>query len=237
VRAVGRKWWVIAALLLAGCALLIGSLLVGSVPLPEALPAVRTSQILAADGRVVGSLYGEENRTIVGLDQIAPELRDAVIAAEDRAFYRHSGVSPRGVLRAVFANVRGGRVEQGGSTITQQYVRNAFASVGKERTFYRKVKEALLAVKFERISTKDQILEYYLNTVYFGRGAYGAEAAARTYFNAPASQLNLSQAAYLAGAIRSPGRFQPDRSMQAAVTVRNIVLDAKRRYLDPGHGR
>ncbi|MGH2688014.1 MAG: transglycosylase domain-containing protein, partial [Actinomycetota bacterium] len=116
-------------------------------------------------------------------------------------------------------------VEQGGSTITQQYVRNAFASVGKERTFYRKVKEALLAVKFERISTKDQILEYYLNTVYFGRGAYGAEAAARTYFNTTASQVSLSQAAYLAGAIRSPERFQPDRSMQAAVTVRNIVLD------------
>ncbi|MGH2722574.1 MAG: transglycosylase domain-containing protein, partial [Actinomycetota bacterium] len=225
LRAVARKWWAIAALLLAGCALLLGSMLVGSVPLPEALPAVQTSRILASDGRVVGSLYDEENRTIVGLDEIAPVLRDAVIAAEDRAFYKHSGVSPRGVLRAVFANVRGGGVEQGGSTITQQYVRNAFASVGKERSFYRKIKEALLAVKFERVSTKDEILEYYLNTVYFGRGAYGAEAAARTYFNATASQLDLSQAAYLAGAIRSPERFQPDRSMQAAVTVRNIVLD------------
>jgi penicillin-binding protein 1A len=200
-------------------------MLVGSVPLPEALPAVQTSRILAADGRVVGSLYGEENRTIVGLDEIAPVMRQAVIAAEDRAFYKHSGVSPRGVLRAVFANVRGGRVEQGGSTITQQYVRNAFASVGKERTFYRKVKEALLAVKLERVSTKDQILEYYLNTVYFGRGAYGTEAAARTYFNTTASQLTVSQAAYLAGAIRSPERFQPDRSKQAAVTVRNLVID------------
>ncbi|HEY8202234.1 MAG TPA: transglycosylase domain-containing protein [Actinomycetota bacterium] len=214
-----------AAILVAVGALLLGSMLVGSVPLPQALPAVQTSQILAADGRVVGSLYGEENRTIVPIEAIAPVMREAVIAAEDRAFYHHSGVSPRGVLRAVFANVRGGRVEQGGSTITQQYVRNAFASVGKERTFYRKIKEALLAVKLERRYSKDQILEFYLNTVYFGRGAYGVEAASRTYFNTTASRLNVSQAAYLAGAIRSPERYQPDRSQQAAVDVRNIVLD------------
>lgn len=215
----------VAATLGSLAAITVISLFLGSVPLPQAVPAPQASRILASDGQLVATLHGEENRTIVALSEFAPVLRQAVIAAEDRGFYGHSGLSPRGVLRAAFANVRAGGVRQGGSTITQQYVRSAFASVGRERTVFRKAKEAALAVKLERIYSKDKILEFYLNTVYFGRGAYGAEAAARTYFSKPARQVSLPEAAYLAGAIRAPGRFQPDRSPEAATAIRNVVLD------------
>ncbi|MGI8426777.1 MAG: transglycosylase domain-containing protein [Actinomycetota bacterium] len=221
---VKTHWWLFAGVLVAVAAMGVAASFLGNVPLPETAPGAQSSKILAFDGKLIGTLHGEENRSIVPLDQISTNLQKAVIAAEDRGFFEHPGVSLKGILRAAFANVRGGGVQQGGSTITQQYVRNAFAQVGRERTIFRKVKEVTLAVKTERKYSKDKILEFYLNTVYFGRGAYGAEAAAQTYFKKPAKDLTVGQAAYLAGIIRSPERFQIDRAKQDAERIRSVVI-------------
>ncbi|MEO7804091.1 MAG: biosynthetic peptidoglycan transglycosylase, partial [Actinomycetota bacterium] len=219
-----KKWWLITGgvtgLLIVG----IVAYALASVPLPAAAPGAQSTKILAVDGQVIARLHGDEDRTIVPLDAISMNLRNAVIATEDRKFYSHPGVSLKGILRAAFSNTVGGGVEQGGSTLTQQYVRNAFVQVGKERTIIRKIKEAIVAVKIERKYSKDKILEFYLNTVYFGRGAYGAEAAAKTYFDRSAKELDLGQAAYLAGVIRSPQRFQKERDPKAAVAIRDEVL-------------
>jgi len=220
-----KRWWLIAGGIAALVMIFLLVLFLGAVPLPEALASAQSSKILAANGELIGTLHGEENRTIVPLDQISESLRKAVVATEDRSFYEHPGVSLRGILRATFTNVSERGVRQGGSTITQQYVRNAFAQVGRERTVFRKLKEASLAVKLERKFSKDKILEFYLNTVYFGRGAYGAEAASRTYFSKPAAELTLNEAAYLAGVIRAPQRFQPDSSPEDAESIRKEVLN------------
>ena len=160
--------------------------------------------MLSADGSVLALFHGTEDRVIVPLNQISVNLRQAVVAAEDRNFYSNSGVSLRGTLRALWVDIAGGQIAQGGSTITQQYVRNALPGVGKQRSIVRKLREATLAIKFERKYSKDKILEDYLNTVYFGRGAYGAEAAARAYFNKSARDLTVPEATYLAGIIRGP---------------------------------
>jgi penicillin-binding protein 1A len=218
-----RAWWFYAAVFLSLA--LVGALAVllwG--PIPDATPGVQSSRVLAADGQVVSLLHGEENRTIVPITGMASPLQQAVVATEDQAFYRHPGISIRGLLRAAVANLRGGELRQGGSTITQQYARNAFEQVGRERTIWRKIREGGLALKLERRYSKDKILESYLNTVYFGRGAYGAEAAARTYFKKSAKDLSLSESAYLAGVIRAPERYQPDSNLEAAVSIRNKVL-------------
>lgn len=223
-RFIRRWWWLFAAGLAALAVAFVAFAFFGSVPLPDAAPGAQSSKILAADGQIVGTLHGEENRSIIPLDGISKNLQDAVIATEDRNFYSHAGVSLKGIARALFANVRGGGVTQGGSTLTQQYVRNAFVQVGRERTILRKVREAALAVKIERKFSKKKILEFYLNTVYFGRGAYGAEAAARTYFKKPAKDLDLGQAAYLAGIIRAPQLYQQERNPSGVKRIRDEVL-------------
>jgi len=207
---------------------LVGGLVVAvsavSVPSPENASGGSSTEVLASDGKVIGTLQAEHNRKIVPLREISPLLRKAVVATEDRSFYSHSGVSFKGMLRALFTDVGKGGVAQGGSTITQQYARVAFAEIGRQRSIFRKIKEIALAKKIERRYSKDEILGFYLNTVYFGRGAYGAEAAAQTYFRKPASQLELGQAAYLAGVLRAPERFQVDKDPAAAVRIRNEVL-------------
>lgn len=137
------------------------------------------------------------------------ELRRAVLAAENKSFYTDSAVSPTGILRAVYYNLRGGSL-QGGSTITQQYAKTAFLT--PERTIKRKLKELVISIKLENTLSKDQILESYLNTIYFGRGAYGVEAAARQYFGRDVDQLTLSQSAVLASVLRSPGYYDPQYS-------------------------
>ncbi len=200
----------------------------GKIPLPESVPGAQSTKVLAADGQLIGTLHGEEDRTIVELDAISKNLREAVVATEDRRFYEHNGVSLRGILRAAFSNAKGGGVQQGGSTITQQYARNAYVEVGRERTIKRKIKEVALAIKIERKYSKNKILEFYLNTVYFGRGAYGAQAASRTYFKKPAKDLSVSEAAYLAGIIRAPQRYQPDRAADLVPKIRNEVLSDMR---------
>src|SRR5439155_18577892 len=143
--------------------------------------------------------------------------------AEDRHFFEHHGIDPAGTVRALWDDLRGEPL-QGGSTITQQLVKNSYLS--PDRSLLRKAKEAILSVKLEQQFDKRDILERYLNTVYFGRGTYGIEAAARVYFATTAAQLNVNQAALLVGLLRSPETADPTTAPQAAVDRRNHVLDA-----------
>ncbi|MBW3591697.1 MAG: transglycosylase domain-containing protein, partial [Actinobacteria bacterium] len=193
--------------------------------LPPTPPYTQTSMIFDASGEMVATLHGEENRVVVPLEDISPHLQNGIIAAEDREFYEHNGVSWRGIIRAARANLEEGETLQGGSTITQQYVRNAFPQVGKERTIERKAKEALWAMEVEKKFGKAEILQAYLNTVYFGQGAYGAEAAAKTYFGVSAADLTPGQAAYMSVILRSPGQYQIDKDPESAILARNDVID------------
>jgi membrane peptidoglycan carboxypeptidase len=188
------------------------------------------SQLLAADGSPLATLFLYD-REIIDLEQVAPVMQQAIIAVEDERFYSHLGVDVRGTLRAAVNNQAGGPV-QGGSTLTQQYVKNALmlaAETEEEQlaarapTLGRKVREARLAVAVERDLPKNEILEKYLNIAYFGDGAYGVQAAARHYFGVAASELNLSQSAALAGVVRNPAR-DLIRDPEAAVARRNLVL-------------
>jgi penicillin-binding protein 1A len=176
---------------------------------------------------------------VVPIKKIREHTRQAVLAAEDRDFYEHGAISWRGLARATAANLLRRRISEGGSTITQQYVKNAFPGVGRDRTLFRKLKEAVIAVKLERKHTKDQILEYYLNTVYFGHGAYGIDAAARTYFSWPANakkgrpakkvtveDLKPAQSATLAALIRSPEFYGNEDHKVSLKARRDYILQA-----------
>ena len=197
------------------------------VPLPAEVPTAQTIVFLDETGRKeIGTLAAQENRRVVELDQIPEHTRRAVLAAEDRDFYDHGAISYRGLARAAAANVLRRRISEGGSTITQQYVKNAFPGVGRDRTLFRKLKEAVLAVKLERKHSKDQILEFYMNTVYFGRGAYGIDAAARTYFKKKAEDLKPAQSALLAGVIRSPEFYGKQEHAASAKARRDYILQA-----------
>ena len=187
------------------------------VALPEA------TVLLYADGKTELARNGT-NRTSVPLADVPEPVRNAVLAAEDDGFYSQPGISPTGILRAAWANVRGGEISQGGSTITQQYARAQYLS--SERTFTRKAKELLIAVKLDRSYDKDEVLEHYLNTIYFGRNAYGIEAAARAYFGAPVTALTPEQGAVLAGLIRAPSVLDPRIEPEAAEQRFRQVLRA-----------
>jgi penicillin-binding protein 1A len=202
-----------------------------NVPLPDKVPTSQAIILLGSNGHQLATLAPEQNRREVPPDKISKQMKAAVLAAEDREFYRHGALSYRGVARAAFANIVQRRVAQGGSTITQQYVKNAYGSVGRERTIFRKLKEAIIAVKLEQKYSKDEILGFYLNTIYFGRGAYGVEAAARTYYpkvgnrrETDASNLTPAQAAFLAGVIRSPEFYSKPENARLALARRNVVL-------------
>jgi penicillin-binding protein 1A len=172
-------------------------------------------------------LQRDEDRANVALDKIPKVVQQAVIATEDRDFYEHDGVNPMGIARALFQNLKGGSVSQGGSTITQQYVKNAF-KLSTERAVSRKVKEAVLSIKLEQQMSKDEILEGYLNTIYFGRFAYGVEAAAQAYFGKDVGQLGPSEAALLAGEIRAPASAEPSEHPEEATRRRHVSLTAMR---------
>ncbi len=176
-----------------------------------------------AEGNQLAELHGEQDRDPVALEQIPQVVRDAVIAVEDARFYEHVGVDARAIARALVVNTIEREILQGGSTITQQLVKNAIT--GDDQTVDRKLAEASLAIQLEADLTKDEILEAYLNTVYFGNGSYGIGAAARRYFGIDVSQLDLHQAALLAGMLRAPANFDPyDRPAQARGR-RDLVLD------------
>jgi len=223
-----------------------GGLIVGGVlvwfawDLPsvdELAPAAEKSRrpgvtIQAADGSLIagyGDLYGQR----LTVNELPPELVQAVIAIEDRRFFEHPGVDFRGLLRATLANVMAGGVVQGGSTLTQQLAKNLFLT--PERSYNRKIKELLLALALERKFEKDELLTIYLNRVYLGAGTYGVEAAAQRYFGTSARDIDTYQAAVLAGLLRAPSRLNPDNSTKAAhdraLTVLAAMVDAG--YLRP----
>ncbi len=180
--------------------------------------------VYAADGSFLGTIPAEKNRTPVELAAISPWMRKSILAIEDRRFYTHGGIDVAGIVRAAWADVRAGKVVQGGSTITQQLVRNLY--IGKEVTLERKVTEACLAIKLNRRWSKDKILQEYMNQVYFGNHAYGVEAAAQTYFSRRSRNLTLSQAALLAGLPQAPSVFDPFNKPERALERRNTVLRA-----------
>ncbi len=203
-------------------------------------PASAVSQAQATVIRYAG---GEElarlgtNRELVPLSQVSEPAQKAVLAAEDRGFYSEPGISPRGILRALFTNVRGGgSVQQGGSTITQQYAKNAYLTA--DRTYTRKVKELFISLKMTRQRSKEQILEDYLNTIYFGRGAYGIQAASKAYFGSGANAATLTpeQGAVLASSIRSPSGYDPAKHPDLASGRWTYVLDGmvSQHWLDAG---
>ncbi|HXF36183.1 MAG TPA: transglycosylase domain-containing protein [Actinomycetota bacterium] len=243
-----RYWWALLGVpavvgLLALLALVVVYL---RLDLPRTPPPIQTTYVYDRHGQLITTIHASVDRTLIPLSDMPRHLREAVIATEDDGFYSHPGFDPLGILRAAWVDIVRREAVQGGSTITQQLVKNVYAGSYVEdpvygrvyripdRTIGQKVREVLLAVKVEQTFTKDQILANYLNTVYFGHGAYGAEAAARTYFGKDAEDLTLLQSATLAGLIAAPGRFDPYVDPGAARERRNHVLDlmVEEGYLD-----
>jgi penicillin-binding protein 1A len=194
-----------------------------TVELPDELPPVESAIVYDVNGEELAAFQQDGFRVEVALGDVAPVVVEALLAAEDRRFYEHGGVDPVGLVRAIANNVRG-RDTQGGSTITQQLVKNTYLS--HERSMTRKVREAVLAFKLERRDDKGDILERYLNTAYFGRGAYGIEAAARIYYDSTASELDTAQAALLVGLLPSPQTGDPVNHPEEAQRRRDLVLSA-----------
>ena len=181
-----------------------------------------TTHIYDIKGKQLASIHGEANREVVPLDRISPHLKRAVIAIEDSYFYSHQGVNVGAVARAFSQNFNHGRTVEGGSTLTMQLVKNLFLS--PKRAFSRKVAEAVLALRIEQIFKKDQILELYLNQVYWGHNTYGVQTAAQTYFAKPASDLTLAESAMMAGLIQSPEALSPLVDLKAATLRQHDVL-------------
>jgi penicillin-binding protein 1A len=184
------------------------------------------SFVYAANGTLLGSIPAEQNRQPVRAAHMSPWIRKATIAIEDRRFYEHGGIDVEGIVRAAVTDVRAGRVVEGGSTITQQLVRNLYIS--NERTMGRKLKEACLATKLDQKWSKERILTAYLNQVYYGNHAYGIEAAARTYFSKPAEKLTLAESSLLAGLTQAPSVYDPFTAPGRVIARRNVVLRAMR---------
>ncbi|MDX1511600.1 MAG: transglycosylase domain-containing protein, partial [Nitriliruptorales bacterium] len=193
----------------------------GELPDPAALSA--PTILVTEDGEELARFTAEVDRRVVSLDEISEDAVNAVIASEDARFREHDGVDPVSLLRAVVTNVRTGAVEQGGSTLTQQYVKNAYLT--PERTIIRKIREAVISIQLERDLTKDEILERYLNTVSFGGLSYGIEAAALTYFGKPAARLTAAEGATLAQLLPAPSVRNPRVDPDGARTRRDAVLD------------
>src|ERR1700729_2520968 len=191
-----------------------------SLEIPKRPPTI---QITGADGSVL-AMRGEMAGANVALKDLPPYLPKAFIAIEDRRFYSHYGVDPLGILRAAVANILHRGVSQGGSTLTQQLAKNLFLT--QERTLQRKLQEAELAIWLERKHSKTEILELYLNRVYFGSGAYGVEAASQRYFGKPAKNVTIAEAAMLAGLVKSPSRLAPNRNPEGAEQRAQTVLTA-----------
>ncbi len=223
--------------------LLLGSLLLGSTATAAGLMGlaisfrnlpdvhqlrdyvpVATTHIVDIRGEPIASLHGEANREVISLEEVSPEMKKALLAIEDSHFYTHPGINPVSLGRALLGSVEGGLGSAGGgSTLTMQLVKNLF--LRPERTLSRKVAEVVLAVRLEQIFTKDEILEMYLNQVYWGHNLYGIQAAARSYFNKDAAELNLAEAAMLAGILPAPEILSPFRNLEGAKRRQRLVLD------------
>lgn len=199
-----------------------------STPLPPEVPLAQTSTVSDANGKQLAVFNAGENREPVKIGDVPPVVIQAVIDTEDHSYYKHHGIDPRGISRALYVDIRSGSSVQGGSTITQQYVKQVY--VGSDRTLWRKFREAILAVKLDQRESKDQVLERYLNTIYFGRGAYGVQTASHAYFNKDVKQLQLQEAAYLAGLIRGPELADAYKHPETAQDRRSKTLSSMVRY-------
>ncbi|MBM7824464.1 membrane peptidoglycan carboxypeptidase [Arcanobacterium pluranimalium] len=216
-----RRWipswrFVVGSFLTAmavGVGLFVGLYVTTAVPDPDDFALAQSTTVYYSDGQTQLGRFEQVNRTTVKMKDIPKTMQNAVVASEDRTFYENNGVSPKAILRALINNLRGGAT-QGGSTLTQQYVERYYT--GTTTSLFGKAKEAILAIKIDRSQTKEQILENYLNTIYFGRGAYGVEAASQAYFGIPASQMTLSQSAMLVGIIPAPSAWDPAKNPQRA---------------------
>lgn len=218
--------FLVIVLLLAGGLYGLIFLFGRDLPTPQTPREMETSlstRLLDAEGKPYDELYVED-RVLLRLPDVPPAFLQAILATEDRQFYRHWGINTISVLRAIRSNVLEGRIAEGASTITQQLAWNLF--LDHRRTIGRKIREAILALRIERSFSKDEILEMYVNQIYFGEGAYGLEAAARRFFGVPSSALTLEQCALLAGLPGNPAAFSPRRHPESALRRRNIVLRA-----------
>jgi penicillin-binding protein 1A len=229
------KWWhyalaLIVSLGVVGTALagLAAALIYPNLPPLEALTDYKPKlplRIYTADGALIGE-FGEERRAFIAIDKVPDYMKQAIIAAEDERFYAHGGVDTLGVLRAAGSNLLAGGAKEGASTITMQVARNFFLS--NEKTFTRKLSEAMLAMKIEHNLSKDKILELYINQIYLGQRAYGFEAAARTYFGKPMQELSLAEFAMLAGLPKAPSRYNPVVNFPRAKARQEYVLGRMR---------
>ena len=194
-----------------------------SVPQPNEVTTAQTTILYYDDGVTELGRLGEANRVSVPIDEVPLLTHRAVLAAEDRQFYEHDGCSIRGIARALYTNLTGASGAGGGSTITQQYAKNAYLT--QERSFTRKYKELILSIKLETIVNKDKILSDYLNTIYFGRGAYGIETAANQYFGKSVGDLDLAESAVIAAIVQAPNGLSPEENLEGLTSRWNYVLD------------
>ena len=231
-----RSFWMFFTLFIlivagAGCGFLGATM--SSLPDVSNVKPAASSQIYDADGELITTVHSTENRLPVKLADMPKNLQNAFIATEDNRFYSHHGIDPIGIMRALWVNLAHDGVAEGGSTITQQLARNAFLT--QDRTFKRKVMEALLALRIEQKYTKQEILEMYMNQIYFGQGAYGVQTASHVYFGKDVQDLSLAQMAVLAGLPQSPNYYSPFTNLQAAKERQAVVLGqmVKYDYLSP----
>lgn len=229
---VGRvTWTTLLTMTLLGSAGVAGAL-VGLAISYRDLPDVRalatyapneTTYIYDINGKLLTGLHEEENRQVVSLDNISPHLKLSVLAIEDSNFYQHNGINPLGILRAALTNYQAGQTVQGASTLSMQLAKNLYLT--PERALSRKLAEAVLALRIEQLLSKDELLELYLNQVYWGHNTYGVETAARSYFNKSAEQLTLGESAMMAGIIQAPESYSPFVDFDVAKERQNIVLN------------
>lgn len=226
-----RFLWIVGILVFliitgAGCGF-IGATMSDLPEVANVKPAA-SSQIYDVHGNLITTVHATENRLPVKLSQVPKDLQNAFIATEDNRFYSHHGVDPIGIMRAIWVNIAHDGVAEGGSTITQQLARNAFLT--QDRTLKRKIMEAMLAIRIEQYYTKQEILEMYLNQIYFGQGAYGVQAAARVYFGKNVQDLDLAQSAMLAGLPQSPNYYSPLTNYKAGKARQAVVLGQMVKY-------
>uniref|UniRef100_UPI00402A9CE1 transglycosylase domain-containing protein n=1 Tax=Veillonella magna TaxID=464322 RepID=UPI00402A9CE1 len=228
---VRRFLWIVSILLFliiagAGCGFTFATM--SSLPDVANVKPPASSQIYDVAGDLITTVRSTDKRLPVKLSQVPKNLQNAFIATEDSRFYSHHGIDPIGILRAIWVNIAHDGVAEGGSTITQQLARNAFLT--QDRTLKRKLMEAMLAIKIEQHYTKNEILEMYMNQIYFGQGAYGVQAASHIYFGKDVGELNLAQCAILAGLPQSPNYYSPFNNLKAGKARQAVVLGQMVKY-------
>src|SRR6478672_8721358 len=216
---------VVGALVLAGIVVVLYQAI--GIPDPNKAFEAQTTFVYYRDGeQQLGTYYEDQNRESIPLGEMPDSITDAVVAAENQTFWTDKGIDPKGILRALFSNARG-NARQGASTITQQYVKILYLT--SEQSYQRKIKEAVVSLKIQQQLSKEEVLEGYLNTIYFGRGAYGVEAASEAYFDHPAKDLNLRESAVLATVLNNPSKYDPANGKEAKDDLRGryaYVLDS-----------